>query len=351
MRQAHFHSLNITINGVILEIAPLLVLLFGGYQVIAGTITVGELVAVGMYLPSLYMPIRRFTDLNVVIANSMAALDRVFELMDQKPEIKDRPNAIRLPTIEGYVQFDEVCFAYQNTPADDPGPVLKDVNFEAAPGQKIALVGPSGSGKSTLVGLIPRFFDVGSGVVCIDGHDVRNVKVKSLRSHIGMVMQDAILFSGTIRENLRYGNPNATDQEVEWACRAANACEFIEQLPNKFEAEVGEGGGFLSGGQKQRLTIARAFLKNPKILILDEATSALDAESERLIQAALQDLMVGRTTFIIAHRLSTIVNADQILVLEAGKIVEAGTHAELLEKEGVYHHLYQQQFASAIVDE
>jgi len=281
----------------------------------------------------------------------MAALDRVFEIMDQEPEIQHRPNAIKIPTIEGHVQVDQVNFAYKNTPADDPGPVLTDINFDVKPGQKIALVGSSGSGKSTLVGLIPRFFDVESGTVCIDGHDIRDVKVKSLRSHIGVVLQDAILFSGSVRQNLRYGNPNASDQEVEWACQAANACEFIEALPNKYEAEVGEGGTFLSGGQKQRLTIARAFLKNPKILILDEATSALDSESERLIQAALQQLMIGRTTFIIAHRLSTIVNADRILVLDAGKIVEAGTHAELLDKEGVYHYLYQQQFASAFAPE
>lgn len=348
MRQAQFNSLNITISGILLEIAPLLVLLFGGYQVIQGTITVGELVAVGMYLSPLYMPVKRFSELNVVIANSMAALDRVFEIMDQEPEIQNRPNAIKLPAIEGYVQFDHVHFAYKHTPTDDPGPVLTDINFDVVPGQTIALVGPSGSGKSTLVSLIPRFFEVQAGKVRIDGHDIRDVKIKSLRRHIGVVLQDAILFSGTILENLRYGNPHASTQEVEMACRAANAYDFIEALPDKFESEIGEGGAFLSGGQKQRLTIARAFLKNPKILILDEATSALDAESERLIQAALQKLMVGRTTFIIAHRLSTIINADRIFVLDAGKIVEMGTHAELLTLEGVYHYLYQQQFASAI---
>jgi subfamily B ATP-binding cassette protein MsbA len=351
MRQAYYHSLNITINGTILEITPLLVLLFGGYQVIQGAMTVGELVAVGMYLPPLYMPIRRFSELNVVFANSMAALDRIFEIMDQEPEIQNRPNAIKLPQVEGRVQFDQVHFIYTHTPSDDPGPVLKDISFEVESGQKIALVGPSGSGKSTLVSLIPRFYEVQSGAIRIDDRDIRDVKIKSLRRHIGMVLQDAVLFSGTILDNLRYGSPQASRHEVERACRAANAYDFIETLPDKFDTEVGEGGTFLSGGQKQRLTIARAFLKDPKILILDEATSALDAESERLIQAALQELMVGRTTFIIAHRLSTIINTDKIFVLDAGQIIETGTHTELLELEGVYHYLYQQQFASAITPE
>jgi ABC-type multidrug transport system fused ATPase/permease subunit len=348
MRQAYYHSLNMTISGGLIEIAPLIVTLFGGYQVIQGYITVGELVAVGLYLGPLYMPIRRFSELNVVFANSMAALDRIFEIVDQEPEIQNRPNAIKLEKIEGHVQFDRVHFAYKHTSVDEPGPVLSDISFSVEPGQKAALVGPSGSGKSTLVSLIPRFFEVQAGSVCIDGYDIREVKIKSLRRHIGMVLQDAILFSGTILENLHYGNPQAGQQEVIAACRAANAYEFIQALPDNFDTEVGEGGAFLSGGQKQRLTIARAFLKDPKILILDEATSALDAESEQLIQAALQQLMVGRTAFIIAHRLSTIVNADKIFVLDAGKIVEQGTHAELLKWGGVYYHLYQQQFASAI---
>jgi ABC-type multidrug transport system fused ATPase/permease subunit len=224
---------------------------------------------------------------------------------------------------------------------------LSDLNFTAEPGQKIALVGPSGSGKSTLVSLIPRFYDVDAGRVKIDGCDVRDIQLTSLRRHIGMVLQDPILFSGTIRENILYGNPKATDEQITAASKAANAYDFIRSLPHGFDNEIGEGGVFLSGGQRQRLTIARAFLKDPKILILDEATSSLDSESERLIQEAMERLVVGRTTFIIAHRLSTIVNADRILVLNNGAIVETGTHVELLQRDGMYHHLYEQQFASA----
>ena len=215
------------------------------------------------------------------------------------------------------------------------------------PGEKVALVGPSGSGKTTIVSLIPRFYDVGAGCVRIDGHDVRDVKVKSLRRHIGMVLQDPILFSGSIRENILYGRPSATDDEVIEASRAANAHDFIMSLPNGFDTEVGERGSCLSGGQKQRITIARAFLKDPKILILDEATASLDPESECLIQAAMKRLVTGRTTFIIAHRLSTIINADRILVLSAGRVVESGTHHELLANGGLYRDYHRKQFASA----
>jgi subfamily B ATP-binding cassette protein MsbA len=215
------------------------------------------------------------------------------------------------------------------------------------PGEKVALVGPSGSGKTTLVSLIPRFYDVAAGCIRIDGRDVRDVKVKSLRSHIGMVLQEPILFSGTIRENILYGRPSASDEEVMEASRAANALEFITTLPKGFDTEVGERGSCLSGGQKQRVTIARAFLKNPKILILDEATASLDPESECLIQAAMKRLVTGRTTFIIAHRLSTVINADRILVLSAGRVVESGTHHELIANNGLYRDFHRKQFASA----
>jgi ABC-type multidrug transport system fused ATPase/permease subunit len=347
LRRSFYQSLNQTVIGTLTNLSPLLVTMFGGYRVIQGHMTVGELVAISLYLSPLFTPIRRFSDLNVVFANSMAALERIFDIMDQKPEIRNRPNARRLQEIEGRVAFKQVSFAYQNAPEEEPGPVLCDIDLIVEPGQQVALVGPSGSGKSTLVSLIPRFYDVGAGAVRIDGHDVRDVRISSLRRHIGMVMQDAILFSGTIIDNLRYGNPSASRKEVIAACEAANACEFIESLPNGFDTEVGEGGTFLSGGQKQRLTIARAFLKDPRILILDEATSAIDATSEKLIQEALEKLRVGRTTLIIAHRLSTIVNADKIIVLEDGEIVERGTHDELLQYGGIYHRLYTQQFAMA----
>jgi ABC-type multidrug transport system fused ATPase/permease subunit len=235
-----------------------------------------------------------------------------------------------------------VSFSY-----DRKCPVLHSVSFRVAPGEKVALVGPSGSGKTTIVSLIPRFYDVAAGHVLIDGHDVRDVTVPSLRRHIGMVLQDPILFSGSVRENILYGKPWATNDEVIEAARAANALEFITSMPNGFDSEVGERGGFLSGGQRQRITIARAFLKDPKILILDEATANLDPESEHLIQGAMKRLIVGRTTFIIAHRLSTVINADRILVLAAGKVVESGTHHQLLANGGLYRDYHRKQFASA----
>jgi len=245
-----------------------------------------------------------------------------------------------LRDVSGTIEFDHVGFAYPQATETEPGPVLRNMSFVVRPGERVALVGPSGSGKSTVVSLIPRFYDVDTGSVKIDGHDVRDITVNSLRRNIGMVLQNPILFSGTILDNIRYGKPDATMSEVVEACKAANAFDFIAKLPKQFESEVGEGGNFLSGGQKQRVTIARAFLKDPKVLILDEATSALDSVSERLVKQALERLMQGRTTFIIAHRLSTIENADRIFVLENGSIVESGTHIELLERPGMYHKLY-----------
>ncbi|MEO8395552.1 MAG: ATP-binding cassette domain-containing protein, partial [Chloroflexota bacterium] len=243
-----------------------------------------------------------------------------------------------LETCEGRVEFEHISFAYHHE--EEPGPVLTDMSFVVEPGEKVALVGPSGSGKSTVVSLIPRFYDVDGGCVRIDGVDVRGLTLESLRRHVGMVLQTPILFSGTIFDNIRYGKPDASEAEVVEACRAANAWDFIQRLPKGLYSEVGENGGYLSGGQRQRLTIARAFLKDPKILILDEATSALDSESERLIQAALERLMVGRTTFIIAHRLSTIENADLIFVMDHGRLLESGTHGELLNNAGLYQRLY-----------
>jgi ATP-binding cassette, subfamily B, putative efflux pump len=348
MKQSYYQSLNVTLNGLLVSIAPLLVTLYCGYQVIQGHITIGDMVAVSLYLGPLYLPVQRFSELNVVFSNSMAALDRIFNIIDETPDIQDKPGALPLESVEGKVEFKDVCFFYpNNVPEQEQACILEDIHFSVEPGQRVALVGPSGAGKSTLVTLIPRFYDVRNGAVILDGHDVRDLQVKSLRKHIGVVMQDAILFSGTIEENLRYGEPDASPEELIAACKAANALDFILSSPNGFQSEVGEGGSFLSGGQKQRLTIARAFLKNPKILILDEATAALDAEAERLVKEALQNLMVGRTTFIIAHRLSTIVNSDKIFVLKDGRIVEEGTHEELLRLGGLYHHLYSQQFESA----
>jgi subfamily B ATP-binding cassette protein MsbA len=342
MRRILLQSLNQSITGTLVNISPLIVVCFGGYRVIAGHMTVGELIAVTMYLAPLYLPLQRFSELNVVYANAMAALDRIYEIMDEKPEIVDGPGAIDLPHIQGGVEFDRVSFSY-----NESCPVLHDVSFRVRPGERVALVGPSGSGKTTIISLIPRFYDVHSGHVRIDGHDVRDVTIKSLRRHIGMVLQDPILFSGSVRENILYGEPEATDDEVIAASRAANAYEFIMSMPHGFDSEVGERGCFLSGGQRQRITIARAFLKDPKILILDEATANLDPESEHLIQNAMKRLVIGRTTFIIAHRLSTVINADRILVLSAGKVVESGTHHELLANDGLYREYHRKQFASA----
>ncbi len=282
MYRVYLQSVNLAITGVIVNVAPLIVMLYGGYQVINGHLTVGDLIAVTMYLPSLYTPLQRFSELSVVFANSMAAVDRVFEIMDQKPEIRDQPGAVDLGNVEGRVEFEHVCFTYHND-EDEQGPVLHDLNFVVEPGDKVALVGPSGSGKSTIVSLIPRFYDTDEGRVLIDGCDVREVTLQSLRRAVGVVLQTPILFSGSIYDNIRYGRPEANEAEIIEACRAANAWEFIQHFPKGIYSEVGEGGGYLSGGQRQRLTIARAFLKDPKILILDEATSALDSESERLI--------------------------------------------------------------------
>jgi len=343
MRRVLIQSLHQAMAGALVGLAPLVIICYGGYRVIYGNITVGEMIAITMYLGPLYLPLQRFSELNIVFSNSMAALDRIYEIMDEKPEIVDDPTAIELPRVRGDVTFDGVSFSYSQG-----CPILKDVTFSVRAGQKVALVGPSGSGKTTIVNLIPRFYDVSAGRVTIDGHNVHDIKIKSLRRHIAMVLQDPVLFSGTIRENILYGNPSASEKDVTRATRAANAYDFIESLPDGFETQVGERGALLSGGQKQRITIARAFLKNPEILILDEATSSLDSQSEYLIQDAMARLVKGRTTFIIAHRLSTIIHADQIFVLSAGSVIESGTHQELLDKEGAYKDLYERQFKAAI---
>ncbi len=338
LRRILVQSANQSVTGTLTNIAPLIVVMFGGWRVIHGQLTVGELMAVMLYLSPLYLPLQRFSELNVVFANAMAALDRIFEIMDQTPEVINRPGAKDLDTVDGIVSFETVSFHYTQG-----CPVIDGVSFTAQAGQKIALVGPSGSGKTTIVSLIPRFYDVGSGAVRIDGIDVRDIKMQSLRRHIGMVLQDPVLFSGSIRDNILYGHPTAGEDQVVRACIAAHAWDFIQKLPGGLDAEVGERGSQLSGGQKQRITLARAFLKDPRILILDEATSSLDSESERLIQEAMRRLIVGRTTFVIAHRLSTVTEADCILVMMEGRVVEMGTHAELIAKGGLYRSFYGRQ--------
>lgn len=320
-------------------IAVTFIVWFGGYEVVNEVITAGELVAFLTYAVNLANPVKRLSRVYAAIQRAMAAADRVFEVMDLDEKITDVPGAKPLPPIKGQVEFKDITFSYK-----EGQPALQHVSLKAEPGQMIALVGPSGSGKSTIANLIPRFYDVDSGTITIDGHDIRQVTADSLREQIGLVPQETMLFSTTVMENIRYGRLDATDEEVVEAARAANAEEFIKDLPEGYDTKLGERGLNLSGGQRQRLAIARAILKNPRVLILDEATSALDTESEKIVQDALDKLMVGRTSFVIAHRLSTIFNADQIFVVENGHLREHGTHEELLAAGGLYSNLYNIQF-------
>ena len=336
-------ALNMTTSNLLTGIAPITVLLFGAHEVLHGRMTPGMMITFYLSLGMFYMPLQRLTDLAAVIANAGAAIERIFDIFDIQPDIADAEGALALPDrIQGRVELRHVTFGYDPTVS-----ILKDLNLVIEPGEVVAFVGPSGAGKSTLVNLVPRFYDVTGGQILVDGQDIARVKVKSLRNTIGMVLQDNILFTGTIKENILYGRPGATDEEIVEAAVAANAHHFIEALPGGYETEIGERGTKLSGGQKQRLAITRAFLRDPRILILDEATSALDSESERLIQNALNRLMVGRTTLIIAHRLSTVMHADKIVTMDQGKIVEVGTHNELLARRGLYYHLYKAQFEHA----
>lgn len=320
-------------------IAVTFIVWFGGYEVVNEVITAGELVAFLTYAVNLANPVKRLSRVYAAIQKAMAAADRVFDIMDLDEKITDVPGAKPLPPIKGKVEFKDITFSYK-----EGQPALQHISLKADPGQMIALVGPSGSGKSTIANLIPRFYDVDSGVITIDDHDIRQVTADSLREQIGLVPQETMLFSTSVMENIRYGRLEATDEEVIEAAKAANAEEFIKELPEGYDTKLGERGLNLSGGQRQRLAIARAILKNPRVLILDEATSALDTESEKIVQDALDNLMVGRTSFVIAHRLSTIFNADQIFVVENGHLREHGTHEELLAAGGLYSNLYNIQF-------
>ena len=319
------------------------VLWYGGMKAIKGAMQMGVLIAFVNYLGRLFNPIGKYMELNNRIQSAMGAAERVFEFLDTVPEIYDKTTAIALPPVMGRVQFENVHFAYEK---DDE--VLTDITLKVEPGEMIALVGPSGSGKTTLVNLIPRFFDPTSGRIIIDDCDLRNVKIQSLREQVSVVFQDSFLFAVTVRENIRFGKRDATDEEIIAAAEAVNAHEFITQLPEGYDTEVGERGVKLSGGQKQRISIARTILRDPKILILDEATSALDSESELLVKEALEKLMEGRTSFVIAHRLSTVLKADRIVVLNKGKVVEVGSHEKLLAKGGMYEKLYEVQLGGMI---
>jgi ATP-binding cassette subfamily B protein len=349
-----------------------MVLIFwgGGYFVLTGSISPGSIVAFVAYIFSLYGPISSLSNVQVEFATSMVSFERVFEFLDMPVEIQDKPDAIELSEVKGELRFDNVSFSYLDgdeaallNPAEKPGEpptngdkevvpaivptrrdALKQVDFKIKPGQLAALVGPSGAGKTTITYLLPRLYDPTEGHIELDGHDLRDLKQEWLAQQIGIVTQESYLFHDTVRANLLYARPNATQEEIEAAARAANIHDMIASLPNGYDTVVGERGYRLSGGEKQRLSIARAVLKDPRILILDEATSHLDSQSEALIQAALEPLMRGRTSLVIAHRLSTILAADVILVMNEGRLVEQGTHAELLAAAGLYANLYETQF-------
>ncbi len=336
---AKWNALSFGVVNTITDIGPLLVIGFGAMSVIQGNLTVGVLAAFVAYMERLYGPLRRLVSSSTMLTQSIASMDRVFQLFDEEYDIEDKPNAIPLPASNGHVRFNDVTFKYH----DDDSYVLRDINLDIQAGETVAFVGMSGGGKSTLISLIPRFFDVTTGSIEIDDYKITDVTVKSLRDQIGMVMQDNVLFSDTIKENILLGLPNATDGEVIEAAKQANAHDFIMNLPQGYDTQVGERGVKLSGGQKQRIAIARVFLKNPPILILDEATSALDLESESIIQETLETLSKDRTTIIVAHRLSTITHADKIVVLKDGEVVETGNHQTLMAAKQYYYDLYSIQ--------
>ena len=311
-------------------------LVYGGYLISKGLMDVGDLALYALYIGIFISPIQILVELIEMMQKGLAGFRRFLDVMETEPEIKDTPNAAELTDVKGRVCYEDVSFHY----SDDNTPVLSHVSFEIPAGRSFALVGPSGSGKTTICSLLPRFYDVTGGRITIDGKDIRTLTLKSLRSHIGVVQQDVYLFSGTIRDNIAYGKPDASDEEIINAAKRANIHDFISELPDGYHTFVGERGARLSGGQKQRISIARVFLKNPPILILDEATSALDNESERCIQKSLEELSKDRTTITIAHRLSTIQNADEIIVITEDGITERGTHETLLSKNGIYAHYY-----------
>ena len=315
---------------------------YGGQQVMQGTTTPGELAAFFLYALIMAGPIGTFVKIYTQLQETLGAIRRVNEILDTKPLVNSPENPVKLTSLKGHVCFSEVIFGYE-----DGTPVLNNISFDIHPGKTVALIGPSGAGKSTTVQLLLRFFDPQSGEIQLDGHDLKSLDLESYLSQVALVPQETLLFGGTIRENILYGKLDATDTEIIEASKSANAHEFIVEFSNGYDTLVGEKGTKLSGGERQRIAIARALLKNPKVLVLDEATSALDNQSEMLIQDALEKLMAGRTTFIIAHRLSTVHNADKIIVLDKGKVVESGTHKELMANEGLYHHLYTMRLIEA----
>ncbi|ARA93965.1 ABC transporter ATP-binding protein [Rhodothermaceae bacterium RA] len=333
-----------SVVGTTFMMALVAIFWFGGTEVLAGRLTAGDLVAFIFYAFNIARSVGGLSQLYTVFNSAAGASERIFELLDTTPEVRDAPGAATLPPVRGAVRFEDVSFQYE------PGrPVLRGITLSVEPGETVALVGPSGAGKTTLLNLIPRFYDPTAGRLLVDGHDLRGVTLRSLRTQIAVVPQEVHLFGTSIRENIRYGRLDATDAEIEAAARAANAHAFIEALPNGYDTTVGERGLKLSGGQRQRIAIARALLRDARILLLDEATSSLDSASEALVQEALERLMTDRTTFIIAHRLSTVLHADRIVVLDRGRIVQQGTHAALVAEDGLYRDLAALQFQDTTV--
>ncbi|MBP1157209.1 MULTISPECIES: ABC transporter ATP-binding protein [unclassified Paenibacillus] len=328
--------------GVLGPIGTALIYLYGGWKVIEGTMTIGSIIAFAAYLGRLYGPVGTLLNLRVEVGTALGVFQRLFEYEDLEPEVKDSEQARPLPPVRGDVEFRNVSYAYQPERY-----ALQNVSFEARPGEVVAIVGPSGAGKSTLIGMLARLYDPTDGAITVDGYDIREVSLDSLRKQVAFVTQESFLFHATVGENLLFARQEASPEEVEEACRKAYIHEMIAALPQGYDTTVGERGHRLSGGERQRLAIARAILKNPRILILDEATSHLDSASEAYVQAALDELMRGRTTLVIAHRLSTILSADRIVVLEDGRVAETGRHGDLLERGGLYAKLYRTQFNKA----
>ena len=342
LRVSRIFSFLFPVVFLVAQIGQAAILYFGGQQILGGTLNLGEYQKFSLYLVYVFFPLGQLGFIIALMAQAAASADRIFEVLDTQNEISDRPDAYPLPPIEGRVEFRNVTFRYFGSSE----PVLREVSFVAEPGQTIALLGATGSGKTSIINLIPRFYDVSEGAVLIDGHDVRNVTIDSLRSQIGIVLQETNLFSGSIRDNIAFGRPEASDEEVMAAARAAAAHDFIMSFPEGYATRVGERGVTLSGGQKQRIAIARALLLNPRLLILDDSTSSVDLQTERTIQRALEGLMQGRTSFVIAQRISTVLHADQIIVLDNGRVAARGTHAELMENSPIYAEIYHSQLVA-----